>query len=565
MDEKNTSMSDDGVSIEGSSFKTSDSSLDPIDLTKDDTPESNDKGGISSSTHRVDLVTPPPPGRQSNGQPQLGHFQVPITITNRIEPIVLETDEEEGGFSTDSDDVSEDAQSESNDSREGSLEENNEELDNVNDLLSMNDDLVGMSSTEPEMNRIGSVVENNEASEDEYSDSDLCLSEAGREGIRALFEDGLLGKEDSNDKSKHTDLCHSSLDANLLQQVSFADTRANVKPLQLFDYEPLGKASPVKISFDRITEHREPSPSDAAMVKPAAINRLAVNLINLDNGPNKEWFEMTSESLGDKTGKHAFFEARSYNKAKVNQGAIDLSTRPSCLTPEFSTATKEALSESICHEPKPIRVFAAPRGSWARRSRTPRDTPDSTPAPTTIRSPAILPLPYLDNHAQAPPVIDRDPSPEPDLTSAVKFNESKIKIDGAYKNTANLSGRSKLTINDIIDGSMTNTAQSSVKRKADDISNDNANADHLASASLYPNRLSPDSLVVEDLRVTSASLQPQTLSKQPTNSSPDELEAARPAKRLKKFAQRLSYAALGGVAMGGALLSVLVATAPEYL
>ena len=553
MDEKNTSMSDDGVSVEGSQFKAMHSSLEPIDLTRDDSPENSNVGGIYSQADQVNLVTPPPPGRHLTGQPPLGHFQVPVATANRNEPIILETDEEDGGFSTDSDDRSELGQSESNESlRDDPCADNYEDSDDNSDLIDMNDEPIITSPPDAEKNHIRSIIQNNEVSEDEDSDSDLCLSEAGREGIRALFDDGLLGKDDDNFDMKSTDFSYLSANARTLQRVGIS---------------PIERSLPVKISLDHFLEHREPSPSDAAMVKPAAISRLSVNAMTVDHIPSKEWFETTSQSLGDKTGKHAFFEARTYNKAKVNQGGVDDSTeQQSCLSPVFNESTGAAVSESAYHEPKPVRIIATPRGSWARRSRTPRDTPDLTLSPSVARLATIAPIPYLDNHAQAPPLMERDPSSEPDLTSAVKFYESKIRLDAANRATENISGRSRLSINDIIDGSFTDSARGSqtYKRKADDISSADADTKDCVSTSASLDRLSTDSRA-ENLLVNATLKQPHHLSEPATSAALDELETIRPAKRLKKFAQRLSYAALGGAAVGGALLSVLVATAPDYL
>jgi hypothetical protein len=39
----------------------------------------------------------------------------------------------------------------------------------------------------------------------------------------------------------------------------------------------------------------------------------------------------------------------------------------------------------------------------------------------------------------------------------------------------------------------------------------------------------------------------------------------RPVKRFKKLFENVGYAALGGVAVGAGLFSVLVATAPEFM
>lgn len=60
---------------------------------------------------------------------------------------------------------------------------------------------------------------------------------------------------------------------------------------------------------------------------------------------------------------------------------------------------------------------------------------------------------------------------------------------------------------------------------------------------------------------------PTAVSSPITEAVPAESDAhaPRPTKKLKKLLENVGYAALGGVAVGAGLFSVLVATAPDFL
>lgn len=154
---------------------------------------------------------------------------------------------------------------------------------------------------------------------------------------------------------------------------------------------------------------------------------------------------------------------------------------------------------------------------------------------------------FLDNPAHGPP-LDKAPSPEPYLTSAVNYNAATHKP------------RSGLGINDIINTS--STMAQSLKRKADDISD--ANDAELRIWAQSSTSSSDDQMGSGDVADSKA---PATVSSPGTETflvAPDA-PAPRPTKRLKKLLENVGYAALGGVAVGAGLFSVLVATAPEFL
>ncbi len=102
----------------------------------------------------------------------------------------------------------------------------------------------------------------------------------------------------------------------------------------------------------------------------------------------------------------------------------------------------------------------------------------------------------------------------------------------------------------------------SLKRKADDISD--ANDAELRIWAQSSTSSSDDQMGSGDVADSKA---PATVSSPGTETflvAPDA-PAPRPTKRLKKLLENVGYAALGGVAVGAGLFSVLVATAPEFL
>jgi hypothetical protein len=161
--------------------------------------------------------------------------------------------------------------------------------------------------------------------------------------------------------------------------------------------------------------------------------------------------------------------------------------------------------------------------------------------------PSLATLPYLEDPTQGPRAA-RTPSPEFDMTSAVTFNESKASMAASSKH---VTGRSALGINDIIEGAAGDRPASSLKRKADDMSETIENevrvwASSSAALDTAPGTSFASPAVVEE--------QPKTVP------APISFEH-RPAKRLRKIIESVGYVALGGATLFGAL----VLSAPDFL
>jgi len=118
--------------------------------------------------------------------------------------------------------------------------------------------------------------------------------------------------------------------------------------------------------------------------------------------------------------------------------------------------------------------------------------------------------------------------------------------------------RSGLRIHDIIDVS-SNATPKTTKRKADAISDVLEN-----EVRMWASATPPSAKTETSTSVTKADLQ-VTSTKVPSEVNLSATVETRPTKRVKKFVERLGYAALGGAAVGAGLFSVLVATAPDFL
>ncbi|CAG8953134.1 hypothetical protein HYFRA_00003332 [Hymenoscyphus fraxineus] len=273
---------------------------------------------------------------------------------------------------------------------------------------------------------------------------------------------------------------------------------------------------------------RQPSPSDAAMVKksPPKSTEQTSFFKPLDHS-------QISQALGDKTGKHAFFEAREKNKAKlVSETENQIQYAFPILESDTPMEYKRALGEWNEFPAKQNNnTFGATKSSTSQASKS----------SVFLNRASEWNTPYQmqESFLAIPPVsstkLERATSPDYDMTSAVSFNESKAK-----------SIRSRVSIHDIIESSPRAPsppkaeAKAGNKRKADEISN-SIQEEVRAWAS------SPDRPLVETATDIATTVQEE-----------------RPTKKLKTVLDRVAYAAVGGFAVGATLFFGLVATAPDF-
>jgi hypothetical protein len=610
-DEGEPTSSEDDLSVESPQLKMS-QAIDPIDLTRDDYPAvfsiidgPNDSNPISV------------PGL--DGPTTTDHYPNATYPSNS--PICEEGDEEKVGFSSESDDRSESAGSDGRrfhspsyssevedsedegcikvghlQSRTGSIQSNRRCSIHSSTCSSIDNARLGISSVKNSTSiekheQTTDYGDSGEGYDEEY-ESDFGLSQAGRDGLNKLRADGLLenvvdspfsrGSKDiveagssipraftaRSDAAKQNDssfsgLCWDSMPA-MVSTPSQNQTIGSPLIVQAAAVEYLSD-SPLN------TNPRQPSPSDAAMVK-TAIAPCDASIVGSRLSTGK-WEEPAIQALGDKTGKHGFFEARMFNKSTLRAiptEEVESSSVSNSLQHIVPKGTLEELQLSknaqdsvskLVFEPQIVMRNDLSANEDSRPNSLSKSISMITNQSTdvTVVIPNTSQLPFLYDPTQVPS-LHASPSPEPDMTSSVRYNESKAwKIAATTEAGALVSGRSGLSINDIIDDDSSSQPITTLKRKADNISDDIEN-EVRNWASILPSDISEGS--------TNTSTSQPGDSLQLGNACPNTILLTpdqRPAKKARKFIERLGYAAIGGAAVGATLFSVLVATAPDFM
>jgi hypothetical protein len=147
--------------------------------------------------------------------------------------------------------------------------------------------------------------------DEDDEECEFGLYEAGQEGLRALMDDGLLENApvDPFAENKNEQLEHESAGASSGPWSHSFLSMSNTPRMNDSAMGPQG-SRPWFSHYQSLD--RQPSPSDAAMVKGAVTGSRTADGSeeHLDSVP-------TTKYLGDKTGKHAFFEAREDNRARL--------------------------------------------------------------------------------------------------------------------------------------------------------------------------------------------------------------------------------------------------------
>lgn len=601
--------SEDDVSFESSSPKASKIS-DAIDLTRDDSPD-------APMSNRIDLTSETPSERDlmdmlAGRANDIDHDADPVAIGIYAgnKPILVETEDEEGGFSSDTSEQSACASNDSDGSEDsdGCLEqelsdasedEENESEDMVIDTYDIESVHEYSDADAEEATATNNIIRFAQATQDSHtillsdirtrtqfpesvaddeddeddSESDLGLSEAGEAGIRALFDDGLLENEAHSESENEPDsepehdsegVDIPSLVAEIENSESAtapATAQASIPPLRLATEHSASYATQQVFTGDKLgisyPSIRQPSPSDAAMVKsaiPQQQNGYPTGVCEVGT-----FGKSTAQILGDKTGKSAFFEAREANKAKFNEEAkkpkLNFDGPPASSSPfklprhsafgySFTPATSvPAGSQNV------RRVgfgFGSGFGSNSKFNSLPKPAFPTREPCTFLDKPDDVPIPA------------RTPSPPLDMTSAYSFGVSKS--SAAAVAPAQLNSRG-IKIDDIIDTSATPQRPLKLKRKADEISDATDKELRIwakSSSSSNPSK------VATDIIPTEAEVAAEAVIALPVSSNAIVSEG-RPTKRIKKLLENVGYAALGGVAVGAGLFTVLVATAPDFL
>lgn len=448
---------------------------------------------------------------------------------------------------------------------------------------------------------------------DNDDESNFSLSDASAEGIRALFGEDLFGNGGQNQYFNDRDDDAESLVACQSISKSSQQTESLEPPRHVTFASPSSDTTAdIASSFSRyhtiddsistlstaqtmqatqalaqgLSVHRLPSPSDAAMVKTATlittVPRETANPVKVHHLPSRDWRLLTAHSLGDKTGKHAFFEAREGNRARFYAGENDW-PKESSITSQPIDATLEQLQ--VRRKPqsltaikslgqkveKDLEIVGTATGGCSLSkpaSSSPGfgessgtrlcDVPLISPA-----NPLVTPSSFLGARTLSP-TMDSNASPEAVIETTMKYNESKSST--VFSKNLNQSAplqpvRSGLSIDDIIERSSADQSQN-LKRKSEGISDVLEKEER---AWERPSNLDGSNSSAENPTVDSNLSSSLVESIEVTDKLVLELPDHRPSKRLKKFVEAVSYAALGGAAVGAGLFSVLVATAPEFL
>jgi hypothetical protein len=233
-------------------------------------------------------------------------------------------------------------------------------------------------------------------------------------------------------------------------------------------------------------------------------------------------------------------------------------------------------------------MFVRPPKSWCEKVDVPWNLPHLTPA---------LPLPSADVSQRSHMLADLNPeegfwkkvldaqnpanadsrTPFPHMSSSAKPQDGHPEITAVQHETTTVIGtkRKAEEMSTILDAEHEQwpsrglgadctgdiakpTGQSTMNTGGDDL------VVEAVEASLQ--KASPDeTATLEQVQHTTViQPNPETAQAVPIG-EPAAENMPRPTKRLKKFAEAVGYAALGGVAVGAGLFSVLVATAPDFL
>jgi hypothetical protein len=345
--------SEDGVSIESPPHKIS-QAVNAIDLTRDDSPAESELEGTGETAVERNIKT------TVTGQPADVDYNTDSVSNGPYtgnQPILVDSEDEAAQDPSDSDNHSEvqsagdaSSQADSMDEQESECEiESNYEMDvdaeaqpidfagrnsePASIFTQLGSSLMDMPIPESNLRTTIDPADHLEEEDDDDGESEFGLSDAAAEGIRALFEIGSIDNvADSHFKVDEID-SHSVVACGVLK----ADDEIESPKRVTFTCPPPEQVTEMGSGYYRLSSVgqpqteiplnqpimnlRQPSPSDAAMVKttipfsdPLVIT---ANPIKAHHLPSQDFQKLTAQCLGEKTGKHAFFAAREDNRAKI--------------------------------------------------------------------------------------------------------------------------------------------------------------------------------------------------------------------------------------------------------
>ncbi len=333
-----------------------------------------------------------------------------------------------------------------------------------------------------------------------------------------------------------------------------------------------------------VCRDRMPSPSDAALAKSVAFS---------EKSGRRTTASTASTALGAKSGKFEYFLAREHNKGRF----AGISCAPADTTGLYSaTASGGSLPSagpSTTADPSTNADPSSAAGPFFWAMKTSMDRL-STIQPLAHSPWLVNGDRFLNCHLPMAQDISFGDSQYDDeaMTSAFTFQKHKEMLENiAPLEPVQAPLRTHLGISDIVDGcqSIQSEPKSKGKRKADEIStlatnqaekqketDANAQGDAAATQSAAPTpSVDPPSLitpsttpelVTEPKQAATFSPDLPELPQLLLGDAPGQNQATRPVKRrrLRKFAERVGYAALGGVTVGAMVVGSLIYTAPTF-
>jgi len=277
-----------------------------------------------------------------------------------------------------------------------------------------------------------------------------------------------------------------------------------------------------------------PNPSDAVMAKSLT--------------PRANSSEAIFSEVSEKSNKHEFFAARAENRARLQFG------QPIQLCSDIDDFFQ---GPSFTEDIAPL-----------------KQTPSAASQMSERRS--IMLADYLFGPDRAP----RQASADLDMTSAATFAQSKAAQTSYESSSPTQQNRRSVTIKDIVEDAEAVIPEQPqpLKRKAADISDLvegeidlwSQKETQSATETIQPSQIVKNAEPVREKteeRVVDAMTEPVAQVPEPIIDIPVPAKQAtesRPSKRLKRFAEAVGYAALGGVVAGAGLFAALVSTAPDF-
>lgn len=500
--------------------------------------------------------------RQMDGTIEIGSESAP----NELISISSDDDDDEDGRHDGNDDES---ISLTDDEQMSSVPASPIESIGPEDTVQMDDDAARSLS----WNRIPTDSESEHMDEDSTSNRLLSDHEEGVFLYDSADSEDLDEMDEVDDEPIDTDFDSSTQPSHLfpmqplpvLPSLSAAVFSQAQYPELHFGYQlpPVGRPVP-----------RQPSPSDAVLP-----------LSHRHHGSEDDG-AMAAENMGRKWGKTDFFEAREHNKITISRLTEPKPSVDASLVPDATTKTNTATAEddSLRGESKDSEDRVASSATEAGNPTVPESTqvispaaeseqnasrpvenygPQGSQVPNLIHNPWLLELgeDFLKSPLQETPAIDQatmNVAEALDWTPGSAHELHQYKQQNQTRKDQETEACDDPVDNFIATNNSVGPPKGSPKgkRKASEISETTEHelVWHDNGHSVPPVASSSPATPEPDVSLPSP----------PTTPQDRDRADARPSKKIRKIAERVGYAALGGATVGAMVFTSLIYTAPSF-